>query len=94
MNWYEAIGFTAVALNVAGNLMLTRKNTRGWTIRILCNVAQLVYSVFIGSPSLAANAVVFAGINVRGIVLWRRLHGHADHCGVARRKPCNCGRFA
>ena len=88
------IGFLAVGLNVVGNLMLTRKDRRGWAIRLACNAAQLVYAVLIVSPSLGTNAVVFAGINITGFVRWRRLEGHTDGCGIAKRRPCNCGRLA
>lgn len=92
--WEEIVGLLAFALNVAGNLLLTNKKVGGWWIRIGSNVAQLAYAVLIVSPSLILNAATFAGINVFGIVKWKRLEGHSDHCGVAKKRPCNCGRFA
>lgn len=92
--YFEAIGFIAVGLNIAGNWMLANKNARGWGIRLACNAAQLLYAVLIGSPSLTASAVTFAAINVHGAVKWKRLVGHLDSCAVARRLSCNCGRFA
>lgn len=92
--WQEWVGFVACALNVWGNWALADKNARGWWIRIASNAAQLAYALFVWSPYLIVNAVTFGGINVHGIVKWRRLDGHSDRCGVAKKRPCNCGRLA
>lgn len=97
LRWQEWVGFLAVALNVGGNLLLTRKDARGWAVRLVCNVAQLAYAILIASMSLSVNALVFALINVVGVVRWRRGRGHEDTCGVLkwpRIRPCNCGRFS
>jgi hypothetical protein len=94
IDWREAVGFVAFAMNVYGNWLLTSKRMNGWWVRIACNAAQLVYACLIRSPSLAVSAVTFAAINIVGVAKWRRVIGHADHCGVANRRPCNCGRFA
>ena len=93
MRTVELLGFLAFALNVAGNLLLTSKNSRGWIIRIWSNAAQIGYAVLIVSPSLVTNGSTFFAINLYGWWRWRRLLGHADFCGVGRvGGTCNCGR--
>jgi hypothetical protein len=94
MPWQEWVGFLAFGLNLAGNWMLTAKDRRGWWIRIWSNVAQLAYALLVWSPYLVLNSVTFGGINVHGIIVWRRMEGHTDRCGVAKNLPCNCGRLA
>lgn len=78
MRWVELVGFAAFAMNVVGNWMLTSKREGGWWVRIACNVAQLAYAALIWSPSLAVSAVTFAGINVAGIIRWRRTTPDAE----------------
>ena len=69
---YEAIGFVAFGLNVAGNWLLTSKSITGWQVRILSNIAQLAYALLILSPYLIVNSIVFLWINVCGLVRWKQ----------------------
>lgn len=105
VNWIEVVGFFAFGLNVWGNWLMTKKNARGWWIRIACNLVQLIYAVLIWSPSFAVSALVFMGINIRGIVEWRRPdQGHSPYCALKQMHTftsgsivkivCNCGRLA
>lgn len=95
MRWEEVAGFVAFGLNVWGNWLLTGQNASGWWIRIGSNVAQFAYAAMIRSPSLLLNASAFAGINIFGIVRWRRsARGHQSWCLAMKGETCNCGRLA
>ena len=67
----EAIGFAGFATNVAGNLLLTRKNKHGWWVRIVSNALWLMYGSAASLPVMA-NAIVFTGINIWGGWAWRK----------------------
>lgn len=69
----EITGYVATALNVAGNLMLTRMNVWGWVVRLLVNVLYILYAVQIesGGP-MVFNHVIFVAINIEG---WRKWKG-------------------
>lgn len=77
-NYVQIIGAIAFALNVWGNLELTKVGNRGHIIRLCSNACWLVYSPLIGAWALLANHATFAGINVLGFVRWRKLErdGH------------------
>lgn len=68
----EAIRYVATALNVTGNLMLTRMNVWGWMVRLLVNFLYIIYAVQIesGGP-MWVNHAIFVIINVEG---WRKWH--------------------
>jgi nicotinamide riboside transporter PnuC len=70
----EITGYVATALNVAGNLMLTRMNVWGWIVRLLVNVLYVIYAVQIesGGP-MVVNHVVFMSINIEGWRKWKRM---------------------
>lgn len=69
----QAIGLVAFALNVWGNLELTKQTNRGHVIRLASNACWLVYSPLVGAWALAANHATFAAINVLGFVRWRKI---------------------
>jgi len=69
----QAIGFLAFALNVWGNLALTKMGNRGHVIRLVANAVWIVYSITCGAWALTANHIVFAGINILGYTRWKRL---------------------
>lgn len=77
MTWEEwiaqGVGFVAFALNVWGNLELTKVGNRGHVIRLVANAVWIAYSITCGAWALTANHIVFAGINVLGYTRWRRL---------------------
>ncbi len=77
-NYVQIIGAIAFALNVWGNLELTKVGNRGHIIRLCSNACWLAYSPLVGAWALLANHATFAGINVLGFVRWRRLErdGH------------------
>ncbi len=66
-----AIGYAAIVLNVAGNLLLAHKNMAGWAVRLLTNAAWIAYAVQVesGEP-MAVNHVLFMGINLYGLWKW------------------------
>ena len=68
----NAAGFAAFALNVWGNLLLARKATSGWLLRIASIVLWGAYGLGAASWPNVANAVVFFGINVYGLRKWQR----------------------
>lgn len=85
----QSIGFLAFALNVWGNLELTKVGNRGHIIRLVANAVWIAYSITCGAWALTANHIVFAGINVLGYTRWKRLeqegkivrhYGH-ESCG-------------
>jgi len=69
----QAIGFLAFALNVWGNLELTKVGNRGHIIRLAANAVWIVYSLTCGAWALTANHITFAAINVLGYTRWKRL---------------------
>ena len=69
----QAIGALAFALNVWGNLELTKQTNRGHLIRLASNACWLVYSPLVGAWALMVNHATFAAINVLGFVRWRRI---------------------
>ena len=66
----EIVGFFAYLTNVAGNLLLARKNIWAWPVRMVSIVAWGIYAWDIASLSLLANAVTFFGINCYGLYYW------------------------
>ena len=68
-----AIGYAAFALNVAGNLMLARKNIAGWLVRLATNVVWIIYAVQVEGgleQPMALNHITFFGINIYGWWHW------------------------
>ena len=68
----EIVGWLGFALNLWGNLALTRYDAWGWIIRLGSNVAWVAYSANAGVWPLLANHITFAGVNVLGWIRWRR----------------------
>lgn len=79
----QAIGGVAFALNVWGNLELTKVGNRGHIIRLFANAVWIAYSITVGAWALTANHITFAAINVLGFVRWRRL----ERAGLIGKKP-------
>jgi hypothetical protein len=69
----QAIGAAAFALNVWGNLELTKQTNRGHIIRLCSNVCWLIYSPLVGAWALFLNHSTFAAINVLGFHRWRQI---------------------
>jgi nicotinamide riboside transporter PnuC len=65
------IGYLAFALNVIGNVLLAHKNILGWAVRLVTNVAWIVYAWQIedGGP-VVFNHAAFVLINLYGMVQW------------------------
>ncbi len=69
----EAIGYLAFVMNVAGNLLLARKNAWGWLVRLATNVAWIAYAVQVpGGAPMWANHGTFLAINIYGWLEWRK----------------------
>jgi len=75
----QAIGALAFALNVWGNLELTKQGNRGHIIRLCSNACWLVYSPLVGAWALMANHATFAAINVLGFHRWRKIEAEREH---------------
>lgn len=71
--WFKALGWVAFALNVWGNLELTKVGNRGHIIRLCSNACWLIYSPFVGAWALFVNHLTFAGINMLGYYRWKKL---------------------
>ena len=69
---WEVLGWVAAILNVVGNLMLTTKGTRGWIVRLVCNLTWMPYGVYTKAWALCANHMLFVGINAYGWWKWHR----------------------
>ncbi len=68
----EIVGFLAFSTNVAGNLMVARKNIWGWIVRLVSIVLWGTYAWNTASPSLFANAITFFAINCYGFWHWNK----------------------
>lgn len=69
---WTVLGWLAFILNVWGNLALATKSSRGWFVRIACNLCWLPYSVYTAAWALLANHLSFMAINCYGWWKWRR----------------------
>lgn len=75
----EILGWVALALNIWGNLALTKKGIRGWIIRLACNACWIPYSIYTGAWALLANHATFAVINIYGWYKWsHELHEESN----------------
>jgi hypothetical protein len=70
--WIEAIGIAAFATNVWANILIARKSETGWVVRLVSNAFWLAFGIVAFSFANILNAVVFAGINVYGLLRWRK----------------------
>lgn len=68
----EAIGMAGFLTNLAGNLLLTKKNKHGWWIRIVSNMLWTVYAGTTASFSVNINHVVFFFLNIYGWYNWSK----------------------
>ncbi len=90
----QAIGVVAFALNVWGNLELTKQTNRGHVIRLFSNACWLVYSPLVGAWALFLNHATFAGINVLGYYRWHKIQSAApvaSHCESCRLRDAELG---
>lgn len=74
----ECVGIFAFITNVIGNLMLTRKNEHGYSIRIVSIVLWFIYAYNTASLAMTLNSITFFGINVYGLRRWRRERFEAE----------------
>lgn len=82
MTIFDAVGWVAFALNVWGNLALTRQSNRGHVIRLCSNACWIVYAPFTGAWALLVNHCTFAVINCVGFVRWRRIERERARCAA------------
>ncbi len=71
----ELLGLAGFATNVAGNLLLAGKSSRGWAVRIVSNAFWLAYSWESRTPALVINAAAFFAINAWGWAKWKKAPG-------------------
>jgi len=85
--WKQLIGVVAFALNVWGNLELTKQTNRGHVIRLFSNACWLIYSPLVGAWALLMNHATFAGINVLGFYRWHKIQSAGTpSCEVCRQR--------
>lgn len=71
MTLWDVIGYVAFVTNVAGNLLLTRKNAKiGFAVRLIPNVLWFAHGLVQQDGAIVANAVTFFVINSLGILGW------------------------
>lgn len=68
----EAVGIVAFLTNVWANILIARKSETGWVVRLVSNAFWLAFGIAAFSVANILNAVTFAGINVYGLLRWRR----------------------
>lgn len=68
----ESIGFAGFATNVLGNVLIGYKSNHAWWVRITSNALWLLYAWQSMTVAVAANAIVFSGINVWCWIKWYR----------------------
>lgn len=69
------IGYIGATANIAGNLMLAKKSTLGWLVRLGVNLLFIGYALSAASSDLGPvlfNHVVFVLVNLYGFVAWKR----------------------
>lgn len=84
--WKQAVGVVAFALNVWGNLELTKQTNRGHIIRLCSNACWLIYSPLVGAWALFLNHSTFAAINVLGYHRWKKIEAKAAEEKAAEKK--------
>ena len=78
MSLEVVLGYTATALNIWGNVMLTRMSRTGWLLRLAVNVLYILWSLQVdNSGPILANHLVFVAINIKGFVAWKQLTDQA-----------------
>lgn len=68
----QAFGIASFITNVAGNLLLAKKSSFGWVIRIVSNILWIVYAGATAAFWLNMNHAVFCVINVYGWWKWQQ----------------------
>ncbi len=68
----DLIGWAAALQMVFGVLLVARKRTMGWLLKLSSTATWLVFAVETGYASLIAESLGFFVINTYGLVLWWR----------------------
>lgn len=72
--WVHILGWSALVLNVSGNLLLARMNIFGWIVGIITNLAWIGYAVQVpGGGPMWANHVMFLAISSYGFQNWKKM---------------------
>jgi hypothetical protein len=102
VDWRQVIGAVAFALNVWGNLELTKQTNRGHIIRRTGDTSSgcpptsfwIIYSPLIGAWALLLNHITFGGINILGFIRWKKIEARREgdrcDCEIADGKVTSC----
>jgi hypothetical protein len=69
---FETLSWILVALSLAGNIFVVKKNVLGQYLWALSNIGWISYDVWIGANSQAFLFAVYLGMCVWGIIAWSK----------------------
>lgn len=62
----DAVGFAALAISLAGMLLLARKNRHGWKLRVVAGGLWVTYGAMLGAAPMVAASVTFLAVDLYG----------------------------
>lgn len=69
---FEAFSWVLVALSLAGNVFVIKKNVIGQWLWAISNVGWVTYDISIGAYSQAFLFTVYLGLCIWGIIAWSK----------------------
>ena len=68
----DIVGHIAYASLLLGQILLTKKNTWGWALRFIGEIGWVAIGFIIGMSSIWVWGILFALIDIRGFIKWRK----------------------
>ena len=72
LTWSNALQLVTVVCGLAGNLLINRKDARGFYLWIVTNGLLVIIQVLTGMYLLMVLYVAYSALAVEGLVKWRR----------------------
>lgn len=69
---FETLSWFLVALSLAGNIFVVKKNVIGQWLWAFANVGWISYDLYIGAHSQAFLFTVYLGLCIWGIIAWSK----------------------
>jgi len=72
MNWIDIFGHFAYASLIAGQILITRKQAKGFILRIFGSLVWVLLGGFLGLSSVIVWSAVFAAVDIYGFWNWMK----------------------